>query len=406
MTLRPLLSLALLVPAAAGLAGPPPAVRQAEARAEDFTLRVTQIMRSRSTTISYDAGTPGYPVAGQQGRAYLQIQMDAVGTTPLDPLRIAGLSGDIVAVDENGQAFENATGYLLGAGPAGASLAISAASRSTSNGELALLYGELIVFPSARQVRLEVPWPRGGEAPVATVAGVRGALKTAVHDGTTVKILLRVEVPDGVLGVDELSGWGDLPVYVIDGRGDQVPLRADLSAFQVVAAGTSFREYSLELRGVSVPPARVGIEVLARRGTPRRVPFRFVHLRLPEFADPAENGEDALSPYVDQRSTSSVVSTVLVRGQPAGEGIVLLGLSRQQAPGTWGAWRWKEIATDAGGRWALEHLRPGRYRVVRLWRPQPRQEPSPQSAAGWINARQEFQVVEDRQVALPPLEIP
>ena len=73
------------------------------------------------------------------------------------------------------------------------------------------------------------------------------------------------------------------------------------------------------------------------------------HVGLPDFADGDEAGSSSLNPYLDPDSSSALASTVVVRGKPAGEGVLTLGLSRQEAGG-WGPWRWQELRTDASGR--------------------------------------------------------
>src|SRR5437762_1319023 len=112
----------------------PRRVKPPETRAGDFTLRVSQILRNRTAfaTLVKDASEPA---AASEGQVYLQIQLDVAGKAPRDALRIAGLTGDLVAVDDQGRPADF-TSSLTGAGPAGASLTIGGMARSSNSKQL------------------------------------------------------------------------------------------------------------------------------------------------------------------------------------------------------------------------------------------------------------------------------
>src|SRR5207253_4370691 len=97
------------------------------------------------------------------------------------------------------------------------------------------------------RVKVDVPWPRSGGPEVVKFRGVKATLKTARREGTTLKVSLRVEVPDGSLGADEFAGWEESPVRILDAAGASVSARPDLTNTQISAAGGSFREYAVEM---------------------------------------------------------------------------------------------------------------------------------------------------------------
>jgi hypothetical protein len=408
------LTAALAVPPAAP-ASPPaapaaarPKIRMPQARAGDFTVRLSQVQRIRTAMVAYQGTSPGQGQGSGSASAELRLQLEVTGRGPKDALRVGGLTGDLVGMDEAGKPLDVMRTYLLGAGPAGASIQVRGLSHSTTSQELALLAGELIVYPAAERLRLEVPWPRGSEAPAAAAGPVRGMLKTAVHEGTSLHLVLRVEVPDGNLGADDPVGWGEPPVRVLDNKGAPIGSRSEVASFQVGVGGRNFREYSLDLRGITGSPDRVAIDVLARTGMPRGVPFRLAHVPLPDFTDAEDEVSPDPNPYLDPQSDSALVTAVRIGEKAAGEGALLVGLSRQEAGGAWGPWRWQEVPTDAAGRAVLDSIRPGRYRIARQWHPRrtgaTALPPAALPAEG-ITGRLEVQVPAHGPVELPPLEL-
>src|SRR5437762_8246263 len=93
------LALASLAAGRLAAAPAPRRVRPPETRAGEFTVRVSQIMRSRTATVTL-VPDPSDPSPRPEGRAYLQIQMEATGKAAGDALRVAGLTGDLLAIDD------------------------------------------------------------------------------------------------------------------------------------------------------------------------------------------------------------------------------------------------------------------------------------------------------------------
>jgi hypothetical protein len=279
-------------------------------------------------------------------------------------------------------------------------------ARSSNGKQLRLLYGELLVYPSAARVKVDVPWPRAGAPPVVTSGGVKATLKVARREGTTLKLVLRVEVPEGSLGTDESATYEEAPVRVMDAAGANVSARPDLTNTQLATAAGSFREYTVEMHGVTGVPARVTVDVLARTGAPRSVPFRFSNLELPPFVEDSEASTPEVNPYIDPHSTSRLEFRVSAHGAPPGEGTMVVGLSRQESGGAWGPWRWLDLKADSSGRSVLENVRPGRYRLAQRWRPR-RRGPSPAATADvtGVNTLTEVVVLEHRAAAVPTLEL-
>jgi hypothetical protein len=404
--LLPLLFLALIAgrPPGPPRPGTQPHIRQPEARVGDLRVRVTSVLRRRSATTTFS--TPAAPAgAGTRLTDYLQVQLEVGGDRPDVGLRVAGVTDDFLALDEGGSPLNLDGPYPLNAGPAGASYGLTVSGPRPIGHQLSLLSGELTLYSRARRVRLEVPWPSGGEDPRATRDGVTGFLKQASHEGTTVSLLLRVETAAGTLAGDEPADFGsDLPVRVLDAKGRPLAAQGQV-LYQPAASGPSFREYRLRLTGVDARPARVIVEAVAREGVPKSVPFRLGPIPLPDFSAGDEVLSPGTNPYLESPGGGSIVTLVLAGGQPAGEGVMLWGLSRQDERGDWGPWRWVEVVSEASGQAAMENLKPGRYRVSRRWRPLRHGAAVPVLPIPTTGERFEIQVQRDRQTVLPSLEV-
>ncbi len=401
---RFLLLLAGALAATGAPAAAPDKGRPSEAAAGEFSVRVTENTRSRTALVTFGPEPLSPLESAPGGGGILQMRLEVNGKGPDAALRIAGMTGDLLAVDEHGVPVQVRSVYLNGAGPGGAAFTVAGLTRSAAGQELRVLAGELVVYPVARRVRVEIPWPKEKETPTATAQGVKATLLQATRQGNLLRIRLRVEVPDGSLGADEPWNWGDPPIRLDDAAGKTLVV-GDTS-FQPAPGGESYREYQVDYRSVHGTPAKVVFEVLARTGTPQNVPFRFTGLRLPSFDASEEPAGATRNPYFDPTSKSALVSTVLVRGEPATDGVVLCGLSRQEAASRWGPWRWMEMATDELGRAVLESVQPGRYRISRQWRPSRREGfPAPPPPSQWLNGRMEVEVPRGRTVLLPPLEL-
>src|SRR5262249_48311479 len=272
---------------------------------------------------------------------YLYLQLEVSGKQPNAGLRVAGLADDLLVLDGAGRPFDTDGATLVSSGPAGAAVAFRAGSGATAGRGLRRRVRGVVVYPKAERVRVEVPWPREGGSSSATVRGVKGTLKAASVTGTTLRLRFRVEVPGGSLGVDPFWEFGgDVPLRVTDSASNPLLVRGEV-AMQPGLSGPDFQEYTLQLGNVVGSPARVGMDVVAATGAPRRVAFRLTGVTLPEFGESEDAVSAGTNPYLDPESGSSLVSRVTLRGQPAGEGVLLCGLSRQE-PGGWGPWRWVE----------------------------------------------------------------
>src|SRR5437899_1951402 len=147
-----LITVTVLLPAALSGAPAPP---RPQAQAGDFTLRIAQLSRTRTATLAFDPQAADSP--GPSAVSALGMQLEVSGRTPAMNLRVAGLTPDLLAIDESGEPLDFTQAALAGAGPAAALLNISAASRAVNSRELRLFTGELIIYPHAERVHVEVP---------------------------------------------------------------------------------------------------------------------------------------------------------------------------------------------------------------------------------------------------------
>ena len=113
-----------------------------------------------------------------------------------------------------------------------------------------------------------------------------------------------------------------------------------------------------------------------------------VPVRGSEFAFRQEEGGGAL------------VTGVRVAGRPVSQGNLSMGLAAKEGDG-WGPIRWTDadVATDGTAR--LDHLKPGTYRVVRVYHAR-EQLPLPPGGR-WQDAEVLVTITAGKEVAVPPL---
>ena len=183
--------------------------------------------------------------------------------------------------------------------------------------------------------------------------------------------------------------------------------------------------------GMTDPPVRF-VWDLVERGKPAKLcTFRITDIPLPDAgglvlrqaprraapppvrpAAPSDAEEPPPHPFY-QKGGGNLTTRVTLLDQVAPGGELRIGLAPREAMG-WGPVRWTDIEVGSDGVARLPDVRPGRYRVMRTYRPttpdpgksgaQPAKPiPALQVGGRWVGGEVETTVTAARPVELPPL---
>ena len=261
------------------------------------------------------------------------------------------------------------------------------------------LHGELLVYPRARKASIELPL--AGKAPhTGEVEGFHVTVKSVRQAPSLVTAVVEVQYPSD-LNVSYPNPEMPGGIAAVTPVGTTV-VPGSSSTSGTDKNGTTTRVYSVTFTEMRELPAKIRVEALLRTGTPQKVPFTLPDIPLPDaFRDEIAADEEADADVLERghplyAAKGGTLEAPVAAGQ-AGKGRLMIGLSRQES-GEWGPWRWLEIH-PANGRAVIAHLRAGRYRVSRAWRPDgAANTPMPEPARG---AAQEVDVTAGGTVRLP-----
>lgn len=280
--------------------------------------------------------------------------------------------------------------------------------------KLAWLEGELLVYSVYRPVSLELPL-EGATLPVV------GKLSRADVE------LVRVEQPPPdagflqergptvitrvVAAVEEGNPFPDrspqVQVDLVGASGKLYPSRSTNSS-GVTRNGQAVQELRTEFPPVKEPIRRVIYRTVERREPRRLVSFRFENIPIPPsdilppvVAAPAPLGlkAPAYGPFSGEGGVDLQLRTEL-KGRAAPDGVLSVGLSRREAEG-WSSVRWQETDVELGGLSRIRGLRPGKYRLLRSYRPRVAVDPG--GDGRWEGGEVEFEVTPGKALTLPPL---
>jgi hypothetical protein len=366
LALLPILLLAVPVPAAAPvdsrLAAP-------EVRVEGYRFVVERFMQQQNLTEEFAADQP----PEKKGRQHLYLGLAVYPPDPKLLANVQGLDPRVIAFAGPGGKVITLRSYPADDGPLLDGVwrtQLAAQDLDLTVSTLNRLQGELVVFPHARRVTLDFPLPvsqavtKEAEGLKVTVKNMRartGGLAATVEmewPASQNVAILNPEAPGGIT-LHTAAGTPLIP----NGAGTSGTTRG----------GKVLRTQNISLSELKEKPVKLRLEVLVRNGTPRKIPFSFASIPLPDTLglEPAAIAADAdfsvrSHPFVAQ---GGGILTATVRGASSLEGRLLLGISRFEA-GTFGAVRWLELAPDREGKVSLAGVRPGRYRVTVAWSPE------------------------------------
>lgn len=268
--------------------------------------------------------------------------------------------------------------------------------------------GELLVYPRARMVRLDLPLK--GPLPVSReVDGLRATVTQSKVTGELLSAGVQIQWPAGA-SVTYPNSEAPGGVQLVTASGQLITPSGTSAAF--VPAGALSRQFGVSFSGVKEAPAAIRVDALLRSGTMRRIPFTLPDLELPDqirtSPDPGDSSDDPrpLGPGHPLHAAGGGILTASVVSS-AGKlpaGTLLLGLSRvDEGPGA--GWSWIELAPDMAGKVELRSLAPGRYRARLLWTAESGAGESLAQPAGGAGPVQEIEITAGRSTATAPLKL-
>lgn len=244
--------------------------------------------------------------------------------------------------------------------------------------------------------------------------GVLRTSRPGLGPSVRLRVYTRGDVNDPAEGLrhSKFSGWNALAV---SGR----RYRAET----LNQNGTSDGEWSLNDTTLQFPevaePLKSVIGVFQERRRPlRAVTFRVRNIPLPPLDTPVEarqpllfstgvSSAEAPRPFpYRQEPGATLTMRVLPPGGRPEAGVLHLGLAATRAGG-WEPLSWLELPVAADGQVRVDHLRPGKYRVVRSYqrRSTPTAAPPGAGISGrYRNGEAEADLKVGQTLELPPLQ--
>ena len=272
--------------------------------------------------------------------------------------------------------------------------------------KLEWIEGEVLVFNRVEATVVEIPLPLDEKGTRREIGPVDFELSKIVSGDTRVgpRLIGRVSAPE----FSRLHG--------ADGRSRVAPLLEGASGLFYAPVGSRLGgeryrpgavilDLDLEYPVIDEPVVKVRTNLMVKAEPVRQLAFRLTDIGIPQAAPfvPARTGKgvDALPPthpfYAAGGGT--LVAQVRVDGRPAPAGTCAVGLSMEQA-GAVSPVRWVDVSVDSAGATRLGNLRPGRYRVIRIYRP----AEALGGAGRWRHAETQALVTRGKETRLPELQ--
>jgi hypothetical protein len=275
--------------------------------------------------------------------------------------------------------------------------------------------GDLMVYRTFRRHRLEFtpPITEGKTSQQVGQATVRlSHFEPGNGENRGPSVEIRLDVPPGSdIRLD--SRMGSVPL--LEGASGRIYRPSGSGG----GGGGGVNGFQFHTEGrfepIGEPVAKVLFRLVEKAKPEKLLTFRMQDIPLPPegvFAPlgpaprpvnppaPLRNGpeEGAERPYF-QEGGGTLVSRIQVQGQPAGEGSLSFGVS-QRSGGEWNTIRWFDVEVS-GGVARLPDLKPGTYRVLRVYRP--KEAPKVTSNGRWVDGEVVAEVTAGKEVSLPPL---
>jgi hypothetical protein len=411
----------LLHPSFAAAAGPPPKrVGLVEKNGMRLFARSVYIHESRGANFIGD--NPPF----NNSQLSLQISCE-LGDG--DAETIAGVQ-NVTAKDDLGNLLasqERASygGYSDGAYPDEWTGGVSLPSPHPKAKKLQWLEGDLMAYQSVKALRVELPLPEPGRNArkqvgemIFVVSQYQPAAREADEEEGLPRIGLnaqrsgpsmRVRVYTPVSGIASRSGWGYQPVMAgATGKLYTPNMRS--------SSGWGNGQFQLSDMSLVFPsgddqPVKLIWDLVERSEPVKLFSFRMTDIPLPapdvfvprQKAPPPAPGQPAPpadQPYY-QKGGGTLVTRTQFQDRPAGEGILQIGLAPRTATG-WGTLRWTEVPVSPDGTARLEDIKPGAYRLLRVYKP--KDAPAGGAPGRWLNAAVVVTLAPGKEATPPPLQ--
>jgi len=295
--------------------------------------------------------------------------------------------------------------------------------------KLQWIEGDVMGYRGLKSFRVEVPLPLTGKfvrkdagdmsivvsrfrsAGVMPPAGddddVEGLPKQpfALQQGGS-SVRVRVYTPQQGSRVGSVQGSGSWTVqpYLIATSGKIY------QSSRVQSTGWGDQQYSVSdstfvFPGMQDEPAKLVWDLVERPEPVKLFTFRMTDIPLPEPNTPQPRqpatrpGAQAATHPFFERGGATLVSKVLV-ADAAAQGTLQIGLAARAADG-WGPTRWFEIPLEETGEFRLADIKPGSYRLQRVFRPK-EGEAGPKGGA-WANEDLTVSFTAAKEATIAPL---
>lgn len=278
--------------------------------------------------------------------------------------------------------------------------------------------GDLLKAEVFEPIELAVPLPlaaAGGRQEVGTIrVEVNRLLPTPAEAGGPVgspagpRIEYRLVTPQGVYLYARNGEYTVTPVLVGASGRRYTAYQTFGGSNRVSNEGKLVREFQSTLPNITEPLVSAVFSLVRKEGRERLVHFRFEDVDLPgntpniprRVATLERGGLTPEQRPLYQRDGGGILSMVQVGKMPARAGVLWLGLSEAGARRA-GEVEWYEQPVDGGGIALLSQLKPGRYRLLRIYRPA---TPDPALPPGeWENSEVEVEIKAGKVLEAPAL---
>jgi hypothetical protein len=391
------------------------------------TVRSIQIYRSRS--LNFGERTPNGDTAA------LQLQLGGY-LAEGDGDAVAGIRnvaakddlGNLLVTDQclSGEFYEpSGTRY-----PDEWAAGVSLITPSPQAKKLQWVEGDLMAYRVYRRMEVEVPVPAPGQtvrrevgdATILVTATLRKLEPEPEEEEDFPQLPFRRPVAAGpgvrarifTLMTGRVSAWGTDPwnaeIAALDDAGKRCRLTQRSNG-----SNSDGRRLLYDVNfgfAADEKPARLVFSMVEKAQPEKLLSFRLTDVPLPAAAPvivaaraprppapPAARNPAADRPFY-QAGGGTLVNRVQLGDRLATGGVVSLGLAPKTGT-AWGSIRWLDVEIGTDGTARLEDVKPGSYRLLRVYRPG---EGAPALPAGrWQDSETLIEVVAGKEVAAPPL---
>ena len=268
---------------------------------------------------------------------------------------------------------------------------------------LAWLEADVVGYESVKSHRMEIPLPAKPESSKASVAGMSVELVEfrSGGDSTAPHVRVRVYMPSQAGGVS-----GDAMPYpsLVGESGRLYPPTRPSAQGGSSGAGIA---YTLDCDYPPIgEPVQKAVFRIVERGKPTRLArVRVEGVPLPDYRPLMPRRSNVPLPLppdhrpLYDRAGAALSFPVFIEGEALTDGFLTLGLTPKNTPEP--SIHWLDATIGSDGMVRLDSLKPGTYRVLRVF--QPRMDRVLPNKGRWLNAEVEAVLTSGKEARLPTL---